>query len=138
MSKSRPMSFMPIHPFPARMDPVAAMEGLVPVGGRRLIVVDPMMGSGSVPVLAAFRGHQGYGFDLDPLALVLARALALPLDDHFLGVARRMQREARLNQGRVSLKMDGETQAFVDYWFDEAAQTRLSALAALITRSDER
>lgn len=138
MSKSKPMSFMPIHPFPARMDPVEAMEGLVDARGERLVVVDPMMGSGSVPVLAAFRGHEGYGFDLDPLALVLARALALPLGDHFLVAARRVQREARRKEGHVSLEMDEETQAFVDYWFDEAAQTRLSALATLIARSDER
>jgi hypothetical protein len=138
MSKSKPMSFLPIHPFPARMDPVEAMEGLVGVRGRRLTVVDPMMGSGTVPVLAAFRGHQGFGFDLDPLALVLARALALPLDDHFLFAARQVQREARRNEGFVALETDDETQSFVDYWFDGAAQARLSALAASIALSDDR
>lgn len=119
------------------MDPVAAMEGLVRVGGRKLTVLDPMMGSGSIPVLASFRGHHGYGFDLDPLALVLARALALPLDESFLTAARQVQKEARRGEGAVAIAMDDETQAFVDYWFDDDVQFRLAALAIAIARRDE-
>jgi hypothetical protein len=133
---SQPRTFKPIHPFPARMDPIAAMEDLVSVGGRKLTVLDPMMGSGSIPVLASFRGHEGFGFDLDPLALVLARALALPLNEGFLATARQVQREARRNEGLVCLEMDDETQSFVDYWFDAEAQARLGALAAAIARRD--
>lgn len=135
MSKTR--AFKPIHPFPARMDPVAAMEGLVSVGGRKLTVLDPMMGSGSIPALASFRGHDGFGFDLDPLALVLARALSLPLNDNFVATARQVQREARRTEGLVALELDDETQSFVDYWFDDEAQARLGALAAAITGRDD-
>lgn len=119
------------------MDPTAAMEGLVSVGGRKLTVLDPMMGSGSIPVLASFRGHDGIGFDLDPLALVLARALAQPLNDCFLATARQVQRDARRDEGLVTLEMDDETQSFVDYWFDDEAQARLGALATAIARRDD-
>lgn len=118
------------------MDPIAAMDGLVSVGGRKLTVLDPMMGSGSIPVLASFRGHEGFGFDLDPLALMLARALALPLADGFVATARQVQREARRNEGLVAVEMDDETQSFVDYWFDDEAQARLGALAVAIARRD--
>lgn len=134
---STPKTFTPIHPFPARMDPVAAMEGLVATGGRRLTVLDSMMGSGSVPTLAALRGHTGYGFDLDPLALVLARALAQAPDDRFLTTAAHVQREARRLEGRAQLRMDDETWSFVDYWFDPQAQDRLAALATAIEACDE-
>ena len=118
------------------MDPLAAMEGLVGATGRRLTVLDSMMGSGSVPALAALRGHTGYGFDLDPLALVLARALAQPPDDRFLTAARHVQHEARRLEGRTTTRMDDETWSFVDYWFDPEAQDRLAALAAAIEACD--
>jgi hypothetical protein len=134
---STPKTFTPIHPFPARMDPVAAMEGLVAASGRRLTVLDSMMGSGSVPALAALRGHTGYGFDLDPLALVLARALAQPPDDRFLTAAAHVQRQARRLVGRTEIRMDDETSSFVDYWFDPEAQDRLAALATAIEVCDE-
>jgi hypothetical protein len=32
-----------------------------------------MMGSGTIPVLAAMRKHEAAGFDLDPLAVLMAR-----------------------------------------------------------------
>jgi SAM-dependent methyltransferase len=134
---STPKTFTPIHPFPARMDPVAAMDGLVPSGGRKLTVLDSMMGSGSVPALAALRGHVGYGFDLDPLALVLARALVQPPDDRFLVAARQVQQEARRTEGRTAIAMDDETWSFVDYWFDPQAQDRLAALAIAIESHDD-
>jgi ribosomal protein L11 methylase PrmA len=43
-------------------------------------VLDPMMGSGTIPVLASVDGHRAVGFDTDPLAVMIARTWGRPLD----------------------------------------------------------
>lgn len=60
-----------VHPFPARMAPQFALDRLPRLRGRTLRVLDPMMGSGTIPVLAAMREHVAFGFDSDPLALLI-------------------------------------------------------------------
>src|SRR6266481_2938720 len=61
----------PIHPFPARMAPGIALEAL---GDNKvpLRVLDPMAGSGTVLAVARAKGHWAFGFDVDPLAVLLA------------------------------------------------------------------
>ncbi len=61
----------PIHPFPARMSPGIALEALGEKS-ESLRVLDPMTGSGTVLAVARAKGHRAFGFDLDPLAVLLA------------------------------------------------------------------
>ena len=62
----------PIHPFPARMAPGIALQAM-PEDSEQLRVLDPMMGSGTVLAMARARGHRGFGFDLDPLAVLISK-----------------------------------------------------------------
>ena len=64
----------PVHPFPARMAPGIALDVLKQRRGR-IRVLDPMMGSGTVLVMAQSRGHVAVGIDIDPLAVLIAKAL---------------------------------------------------------------
>ena len=92
-----------------------------------------MMGSGTIPVLAALRGHKASGFDVDPLALLIARTWGRRLDgDLFVRTAESVARAARAADESEVPAADPETRAFIDYWFDPLAQTRLSALAQAI------
>src|ERR1044072_253056 len=61
----------PIHPFPARMSPGIALAALGNAGPG-LRVLDPMAGSGTALAVARANGHPALGFDLDPLAVLLA------------------------------------------------------------------
>src|SRR5688500_10944186 len=61
----------PIHPFPARMAPGIALEALGE-NAQRQRILDPMAGSGTVLAVARSKGHHAIGFDLDPLAVLLA------------------------------------------------------------------
>src|SRR5689334_6461338 len=67
----------PIHPFPARMAPVIVWEELLADRtSAPMRVLDPMAGSGTTLAMARLLGHHAYGFDTDPLAVLLAQAWA--------------------------------------------------------------
>lgn len=122
---------LPVHPFPARMAPDFVLERLPKKEkGRTLTILDPMMGSGTIPVLASVSGHRAVGFDTDPLAVIISRTWAKPLDAAALAAsAERATEWARSRSHRAWTHQDSETQDFIDYWFDEATQRRLGALA---------
>src|SRR5216683_5068391 len=61
----------PVHPFPARMAPGIALAVMSDIDESR--VLDPMMGSGTVLAMARAQGHRGIGFDIDPLAVLIAK-----------------------------------------------------------------
>jgi methylase of polypeptide subunit release factors len=66
------------HAYPARAHPVTVrrlIEGLVPEGG---VVLDPFCGSGTILVEAMLAGRSAIGTDLNPLAVMLARAKTFP------------------------------------------------------------
>ena len=111
----------PIHPFPARMAPDLVLERLGRLGGKSR-VLDPMAGSGVVLRHAIELGHEAVGFDLDPLAVLMARVWTTPISGQNLDRwAGRIVGEAHAtNAGAAALDwMDGddETRSFVEYWF---------------------
>lgn len=111
-----------------------ARVAALPPGSR---VLDPMAGSGTVVRVAANLGHQAIGFDLDPLAVLMAKVWTTPLDPDLLrretialvdSVRARPLAEVRLPW----IDDDAETRAYVDYWFGAEQRTRLRLLSAAI------
>lgn len=126
----------PIHPFPARMASEIALAEVasLPPGSR---VLDPMAGSGTVVRVASDQGHRAIGFDLDPLAVLMAKVWTTAVD------ADQLRKEAATLVGRVRREpstgvslpwVDGDpdTHAFVDYWFAKAQQADLRRLSAAL------
>src|SRR5229473_5947623 len=68
----------PVHPFPARMAPGIALEVMSDINESR--VLDPMMGSGTVLAMARAQGHRGFGFDVDPLAVLISKVWTSAFD----------------------------------------------------------
>lgn len=123
----------PIHPFPARMasDIAFAEMQQLPKGS---IVIDPMMGSGTVVRVAAQQGHQGIGRDVAPLAVLMARVWTTPIDTKsLLDAGTALVDEAQqLDATLITLPWiddDQETQSFIDYWFDTPQQHALRCLS---------
>ena len=121
-----------IHPFPARMAPELALDALdqAPPGA---VVLDPMCGSGTVTRHAVERGHEAYGFDLDPLAVLLTRVACSHVSPQALSrAAARLVSEATRTTDRSLpwIDDDPETAAFVNYWFAEPQQLALRLLAS--------
>lgn len=130
----------PIHPFPARMAPAIVWDSL-PGDGRRLTVLDQMIGSGTTLVCARAKGHRAVGCDTDPLALLIARSWCSDLNREKL----RYRAEIVLDRARHLSETfsseeaypqgaDQETRKFLDYWFDSINRSQLAALSICIRR----
>lgn len=129
-----------VHPFPARMAPDIALDNLAP-SVKPLRVLDPMMGSGTVLAVARSRGHQAYGVDIDPLAVLLSRVWTSSVEED--DVRRKakdvLRRATRMHPGvRADTAhppgADSETIEFLRYWFDARARVQLFCLATAIRR----
>ena len=124
-----------IHPFPARMAPDLVHDALqdVPAGG---IVLDPMCGSGTVPRLAAEAGHDCVGVDLDPLAILMARAWTSHLDPIaiFADAEEIVQAAKSLSSEHLQLPEDPETRTFLGFWFAAKQKAALARLSAAIMK----
>lgn len=127
----------PIHPFPARMAPSIALREVrdLPVGS---VVLDPMMGSGTVVRVATEAGHRAIGRDVDPLAVLMARVWITPINTSRLLVrAEELIQEAQsLRSEQVVLpwiEEDVETSQFIDYWFGPDQQEQLRRLSFILS-----
>jgi adenine-specific DNA methylase len=130
----------PIHPFPARMAPGIALEALGE-GDGTLRVLDPMAGSGTVLAVARANGHQAFGLDLDPLAVLLADVWTRTINaerirDKASEVLQRAKRDFDLLPSGQAYPAgsDDETRDFIRYWFDDYARRQLAALSTAISR----
>lgn len=133
----------PIHPFPARMAASIPWELLAEHDRRRpLTVLDPMAGSGTVPIVARVLGHHGIGFDLDPLAVLIARVWASNVDPVRVEAAALRALSRTSEWQRRSLPetyprgANAATRAYVRYWFDATARRQLAALAESIAMEE--
>ncbi len=123
-----------VHSFPARM-PLAVAEYLIrELTAPQHVVLDPMMGSGTTPIAAKRLGRDAFGFDLDPLAVTLAKGLL------HCGTARSLKSSAaailvaarRLASRSAPSAFSEEDRSFVHFWFPSQSQIQLSALARAI------
>jgi len=128
-------AYRPVHPFPARMAPDLAVQKVARMSRKKAVVLDPMMGSGTFPLVAALHGHRAYGLDSDPLAVLIAQAASSCVDaDEALGAAEIAVNTARKVR-KSPLRFDPETKKFVEYWFDAKTASELGCLASVISKS---
>lgn len=120
-----------LHPFPARMAPELAIGELQCLRGKRL-VLDPMAGSGTVLREASDRGHRAIGYDVDPLAVLMAKVWTTPVDHGVIvDTAKKVIANAHRKREVVLPWIDGDEKAleFTRYWFGLKQRRRLRRLA---------
>ena len=130
----------PIHPFPARMAPGIAFE-VFRDSKTSLRVLDPMAGSGTALAVARSTGHRAFGFDLDPLAVLMAgvwtRTVApkTVIETAAEVLSHAKEAFACSSKGRsYPTSSDAETRKFIRFWFDDYARRQLAALSIAIER----
>jgi hypothetical protein len=119
-----------VHPFPARMAPELALHSILLVPPRS-IVLDPMAGAGTVLRRAVDTGHRAIGFDLDPLAVLMATVWTTPINpqklarlvDKVIDSAKRLSAEAETILPWID--EDEEMCEFVEYWFGKVQRDGL-------------
>lgn len=129
-----------VHPFPARMAPdivVRAIKNL-PLGAT---VLDPMAGSGTVLRTSAGCGHPTFGFDLDPLAVLMAKVWTTKVDIEQVRAQAHtiIARAKELNHDEIFLEWidnDLETSLFTKFWFAEPQRGDLRRLARVLSECD--
>lgn len=125
-----------VHPFPARMAPELALNSLVSLPAKS-VVLDPMAGSGTVLRQALSLGHSAIGFDMDPLAVLMSRVWTSHFDAN-AGQAELMsvlEEAACTDLRRVRLQwQDEETLQFIRYWFGDQQRRDLTRIAAAFDR----
>ncbi|MCR6691415.1 MAG: DNA methyltransferase [archaeon YNP-LCB-003-016] len=68
------------HPYPARMIPQIANRLITRYSKPGDLVLDPFCGSGGVLVEARLLGRNSVGIDINPLAIIIARAKTTPIN----------------------------------------------------------
>ena len=131
----------PIHPFPARMASEIAHQAIkrLPKGS---IVLDPMVGSGTVLKVASEAGHIGRGFDLDPLAVLLTRVQTSHIEKGKLISAgdKLLSESQKLSSNQIYLPWidgDEETKKFIEFWYDRPQIESLRALSYILQEKKE-
>ena len=135
-----PIVIRSVHPYPAMMAPEIVFDALHG-HDKPLRLLDPMAGSGTSLQVGRACGHDVFGFDIDPLAVLIASTNCSRLDPEQLVEASR--RVANMAENKAvalddmatfPVRSDQETQEFVKFWFDPANRREIAALAQAIRR----
>ena len=106
----------------------------LPVGST---ILDPMAGSGTVLRQALGIGHKAIGFDVDPLAVLMAKVWTTPVEYPAidkLGALVVAEAKALRSESIVLpwIDDDPETAAFVEFWFADQQKNDLRRLAIVL------
>ena len=125
------------HSFPAKFPPQLPKLFIEELTKPDEIILDPMVGSGTTMLEAYFANRKGIGFDIDPLALKIARVKTNPLNKkELVDYGSKIYTNAKIefNENRENLLkllddyFEPKTKKFIDYWFLKETQLELMSL----------
>lgn len=130
------------HRYPAKFIPQLAARVIKENSQAGDLVCDPFMGSGTTIVEAIVNGRSGYGTDINPVAVMIAKAKTTPIEPI------KLQREVRhvfsyllaashVEKGQVLLTGASfdyaiPTHERINYWFPEKQKRELAVILARI------
>jgi hypothetical protein len=121
-----------LHAFAARCPPPLAAWAIGRFSEPGQVVLDPMSGSGTTLVEACLAGRVARGADIDPLARLISKAKATPVDPDAFGKAAR--KVLRLAEETADPGWRPDLPA-LDRWFRPEAARDLARLRAAILGS---
>jgi len=130
-----------LHPFPAKFPPQLVGFFVEKLTRPGQLVLDPMVGSGTVLVECQRLGRNAYGFDVDPLAILLARAKTRrPVLSQMWKAYHQVATGAeKLLLNRATLarafkrRFGNQEMDFLRFWFPAKSRRELLALVLSIT-----
>ena len=134
-----------LHAFAAKCPPPLVRYALRYYSRPGELVLDPMVGSGTALVESRLMGRNALGYEIDPLAKLIAQVKTRELDDRKIETAQTMVLKhaaadlAMLASGSVPTNIRSRLTPPEfprrDYWFDERVSTALTGLASHIRDS---
>ena len=133
------------HPFPARM-PISLAEHLISrITAPEAVILDPMAGSGTTLIAARKLGRTVYGFDRDPLAVLIAGSTIQNFDSRrlhdlkkrVLDRAKQTLDQKKSNLEEVLNQLPEKDRDFIEFWFPPKSQEQLLALRQSIGEESE-
>ncbi|KPL73592.1 hypothetical protein ADN00_14730 [Ornatilinea apprima] len=131
------------HSFPAKFPPQLPRVFIENLTNQNGVVLDPMMGSGTTIIETLIANRNCIGFDIDPLAILIARVKTTPVDpSEIMVITKKVISESKslFDNGLDYLKeyyfenWDSKTRDFIDYWFDEITKYQLLSLIFFINK----
>lgn len=121
-----------VHPFPARMAPEIARNTIAELDAGSTLL-DPMCGSGTVLRSSVEHGITAFGFDIDPLAILMSNVWVTAVD-HFalLHDANQVVDRAKAIEDVTLPWIDDDTAEFIEYWFAPRQRAEVSRLAFVL------
>jgi len=128
-----------LHAYAAKCPPQLVKYGLTYYSKRGDTILDPMVGSGTTLVEAKLLGRNGIGFDIDPIAKLIAEVKCTLIPDNKIEkifdtlitqVAADIA-EIQYEQGLLKIRERIEIPEFYnrDYWFSEEVALSLAILS---------
>lgn len=98
------------------------------------VVLDPMMGSGTVIREASRLGHTAIGFDFDPLAVLMSDVSISPfhqakVEELLESVLDECNKKRRRRISLPWIDQDDETRQFIRFWFAEPQRSHIGQIA---------
>lgn len=118
------------HSYPAMMIPQVARRLIEEYGGDATNIVDPFMGSGTTLVEAMLKPKtkQVYGVEINPLAILIAKAKTMPLS------SQELTEDLGTLKNKVLNLPEQQNPSFqnISFWFKDEVISKLSKLKASI------
>jgi DNA modification methylase len=126
-----------LHAFAAKCPPQLAKFAITEYSSPGDTVLDPMAGSGTTLVEASLLGQNVIGFDIDPLACLIARVKSRCLDDQKIEEAYKALSQ-RISESMNDVHSSDYKRYIpsqfpnIDYWFSPEVKKNLAILCSLI------
>jgi hypothetical protein len=115
-----------IHSYPAMMAPPVARRLIGELTNREDIILDPFCGSGTVLAEAILLGRKSIGYDINPLALLIAKVKTTPIPPENLHKA--LESIERIASVIIPEYAVIPTFSNINYWFKPEVVTELAKL----------
>lgn len=136
-----------LHKYPATMLPQIGLELLKDFGAEKSMLLDPYCGSGSSFMSGIEYGiNEFVGFDMNPLAVMIAKAKLTFIDSQIIleekrNILNQILMQKFKNQGILNHKLDKnplDNITNLDFWIEKDAQTDLRIVYSCIKNLNNR
>lgn len=117
-----------VHPYPAMLHPLLVDYLLGRYAKKDSIIFDPFCGSGVTLVQSAVNGYDSIGFDINPLALLIAKVKtskydSIKLQDEFMDFKKSVLKSKKTNIPPIKN---------IDYWYSKDVINDLGKIRAVL------